>query len=388
MTGPTTWQILNVGDVVPLKTVLGNIYFMGVVTDPNSPNQFAATMEMYGDTAVVTVPILQGPPGVPGQPQFALRFQNDSLLTIPDPDHLPTLTNSDADIGKYWIFAERDELGNPISTSMFVWYGTEYRQMPVGSQGPPGPYPVISPTIIAEPPDSTNGPNGEAHWVEVQGGPARPNWILHTALPRGDQGNPGDALYSAGDVQLADVQPGDILVASADINVQGKRVWRNQKPKILVPNVYTVPEAAFQSYAGITGSDITICTYPIPQQENDFKPIVWGQLKVFGAQLDPTPFLIGARVRLGNPTTGQIIAAGHGNAWGTIDLFPHPSTHSQPNNAITPTNAYARVPKSHTGTQGTLYVQLVNEGFGSLFNFNAEDAQLTVMANPVPALEV
>lgn len=384
MTAPT-WQVLNVGDVVPLKTVLGNIYFMGVVTDPNVPNQFAATMEMYGDTAVVTVPILQGPPGVPGQPMFALRFQNDSLSTIPDPDHLPELTNTQADLGKYWIFAEKDELGNPISTSMFVWYGTEYRQLPVGSQGPPGPYPVISPTIVPEPPGSTNGPNGEQNWVEVQGGPAAPNWILHIARLEGEQGIAGAALSEAGDVQLTDVQPGDVLEASADLNSSGQRIWRNVRPKLLVSNAYTVPEAAFQSYAGLSGSDQVICTYAVPQQLNDWKPIVWGQLRVFGAELDPTPFLIGAVVRLGNPTTGQIVASGHGNAWGTVDLFPHPSNGSNPNAAITPDNATARVSKAHTGTAGTLYVCLVNEGFASLWDFNAEDASLVVLANPVPA---
>jgi hypothetical protein len=384
MTAPT-WQILNVGDVVPLKTVLGNIYFMGVVTDPNVPNQFAATMEMYGDTAVVTVPILQGPPGVPGQPMFALRFQNDTLADVPDPEHLPILTNTAADLGKYWIFAERDELGNVVSTSMFVWYGTEYRQLPVGSQGPPGPYPVISPTIIPEPPGSTNGPNGESDWVEVQGGPAAPNWILHLTKLYGEQGIAGEALGQAGDVLLTDVQPGDVLVAGPNVNPEGQRIWINERPKLLVPSWYTVPESAFSSFAGITGNDVTICTFGVPQQIFDWKPIVWGQLRVFGAQLDPTPFLIGANVRLGHPTTGKIVASGHGNAFGTIDLFPHPSTAATPNDAITPTNSYARVTKAHTGTAGTLYCNLINEGFGSLFNFNADGAALVVGASPVPA---
>ena len=36
----------NIGDLVYLNSVLGNIHIYGVVTDPNSPNQFAATLEI------------------------------------------------------------------------------------------------------------------------------------------------------------------------------------------------------------------------------------------------------------------------------------------------------------------------------------------------------
>lgn len=378
------WSILNVGDHVPLKTVLGNIYFVGIVTDPNSPNQFAATMEMYGDTAVVTVPILQGPPGQPGEPQFALRFQNDTLADVPDPDHLPTLTNTEADLGKYWIFGIEDELGNVISTSMFVWYGHEYRQMPVGSQGPPGPYPVISPLVVAEPPGSHNGPSGEAFWIHTEGGPATPTWTLHGAFPQGIQGDPGEALWQAGDVNLIGAHVGDYLAMSADLDESGHNIWKPVTPQLLIPRWYTIPEAAFSSFAGITGSDITVCTYAVPQQISYWKPIIFGEMRVFGAQLDPTPFLIGVIVRLGNASSGPIVASGHGNAWGTINLSPHPSTAANPNSAMTPDNSFARVPPMHTGTDGTLYVQLQNEGFGSLFDFNSSGSGLTLCASPVP----
>lgn len=380
------WSILNVGDHVPLKTVLGNIYFVGIVTDPNSPNQFAATMEMYGDTAVVTVPILQGPPGLPGEPQFALRFQNDSLADIPDADHLPELTNTEADLGKYWIFAQYDTLGNAISTSMFVWYGLEYRQLPVGSQGPPGPYPVISPFLVREPPGSHNGPNGEENWIHTESGPATPVWTLHAAFPLGPQGDPGESLYQAGDVDMFGAAPGMTLVVSSDQDESGHYIVKPQVTPFLATNWYTVPQGAFSNYAGITGSDIVICTFAVPQQDFDWKPIVFGSLRVFGANIDPTPFLIGANVRLGSPTNGQIVSSGHGNAFGTIDLFPNPATNSNANAAITPTNSLARVSKAHTGSDGTLYVSLINEGFASLFDFNKGGATLLVGAAPVPPL--
>lgn len=378
-----TYQILNVGDVVPLKTVLGNIYFMGVVTDPNVPNQFAATMEMFGDTAIVTVPVLQGPPGDKGDPMFALRFQNDSLDDVPDSEHLPTLTNTEADIGKYWIFKTLDSEGEVIGTTMYVWFGTEYRSMPVGSQGPPGPYPLIRPVIEAEPPGSHNGPNGEQNWITVEGGKESPLWTWHVAFPDGPQGIPGDALWSAGDVDLTGAEVGDILVMSADLNLSGKNIWKPQKPQLLVPQPYTVPESAFQSYVGVTGSSQTVCTFPVPQQTNAWKPWVFGQLRIFGFQLDATPLLLGAEVRLGNPTTGPVVAVGHGNAFGTVTLVPHASTSASPNLAMTPSNSYAKVAAGHTGTAGTLYVNLINEGFASAFDFDPEGAQVDVLALPV-----
>lgn len=184
---------LGVGDTVPLGTILANTHIMGVVTDIDTPDQFAATLEMFGDQGVLTVPVLQGPPGPQGKPQFALRFQND---TTSDPSHLPTdLTNTDADIGKYWIFKSYDNNGNVVGTTMFVWYGTEYRQLPVGSQGPPGPYPIITPRVnlIDE---------SQASYISVSGPSSNPQWVMHLAVPAGPQG-PAASLAQCPDVDLS-----------------------------------------------------------------------------------------------------------------------------------------------------------------------------------------
>ena len=380
-----TYQALSVGDIIPLTTILTNTYFMGIVTDPNVPNQFAATMEMFGDTAVVTVPVLVGPPGKPGEPMFALRFQNDPLTIYPTPQDLPVLTDTDADIGKYWIFATKDGQGNEISSSMYVWYGTEYRQQPVGSQGPPGPYPVIDPLLVQEPPGSHNGPNGESSWVEVAGGIANPTWTLHAAYPQGPQGIAGSMLAQAGDVDLVTnaPQPGDLLQCSNRLNGTGQHIWIPKSVESVVPQPMTVPEAAFQSFVGIAGQTQTVCTFACPVQQFNWKPWVFGQLKIFGLQLSATPMLVGAEVRLGDPTSGTLVAVGHGNAFGTVTLIPHTSSAQAPNAAMSPTNTYAKVPAAHTGNAGTLYVNLLNQGLVGTFDFNPADAQLSVLQLPV-----
>ena len=65
-------------------------------------------------------------------------------------DDLPTnLTNEDVDKGKYWIVREYDEDGNAVSSKAYVWYGTRYEWFPMGSAGPPGPVPIITPTVRA-----------------------------------------------------------------------------------------------------------------------------------------------------------------------------------------------------------------------------------------------
>jgi hypothetical protein len=377
------WQALSVGDVVPLKTVLGNMYFMGVVTDPNVPNQFAATMEMFGDTAVITVPVLQGPPGQKGDPMFALRFQTDGT---PDPDHLPPLTNTEADIGKYWIFADYDVDGiTPISTSMYIWYGTEYRQLPVGSQGPPGPTPIIKPYIVVEPPGSHNGPNGEADWIDVTSGPMYPQWVWHIAFPLGPQGPPGDALSNAADVDMSTPpRAGQALVATDRLTANGKHIWEPSDILDRVPRFYTIPEGAFQHFTGITGQRQTVCTYEVPQQLYDFKLFMLGHMRIFGGSLSVTPLLVGAEIRLGDPVNGQLIAVGQGNAFGTVTLIPHASSNSQPNVAITPDNAVGKIPLAHVAPQGTIFINLINEGFASAFDFNPQDAQVGFLTIPIP----
>src|ERR1700676_2537670 len=98
MSSPTQAEIiqLNIGDTVPINQVMANIILMGIVTDINNPNMFAATMQAFQNQAVLTVPVLQAAQGIPGQLTFALRWQNDNLTV---PSQLPTnLTSLPADL--------------------------------------------------------------------------------------------------------------------------------------------------------------------------------------------------------------------------------------------------------------------------------------------------
>lgn len=499
MTGPTQAEIiqLNIGDTVPIGQVMTNMILMGIVTDINNPNMFAATLQAYQNQAVLTIPVLQGPQGIPGQLTFALRWQNDNLTS---PSQLPTdLTNLPADLGKFWVFGVQDQNGNTIATTMYVWWGTAigFRQLPVGAPGPPGPYPVITPIIIPEIPGSGNGPGGVDSWIAVTGPVSNPNFAFHIAAPQGVAG-PSAALGSSPDVDFTTrtPQPGDILqctnrvtpgspttltalgqatggsltvntyfyvvtatlpngetMPSNEIAVStggstssvilswlapnsgtatgyriyrgtsiggenalvavivggttvtftdtgapttpatppsegvtaGRPIWANVPMPQQFPYFYTIPESAFQSQAGITGATpITVSTFNVPPVNWPWKPYVNGQCQVFGANLSFTPLLVGMQVLLGSPTNGTLVARGFADASGYVTFIPHTSNATNPSNAITPQNSYALVPANHTGTQGTLYFQVLNIGMAGVFDFNSPNADGSVLQLPVP----
>lgn len=369
MTGP------NIGDSVFLKQLLLNAKIYGVVTDPNNPNLFSATMEIFQDDGVITVPALVGPAGPAGQPQFALRLQTDDINA---PSDLPLdLTNSEADIGKYWILiAGYDDNGNPLGTNAYIWFGASYRTMPIGSQGPPGPYPVITPNVILIDPNETS-------YIAASGTQANPSWTLYLAVPEGPQGPAAD-ISQAPDVDMGDGPGvGQVLGFNGKYNASGVPVWQPLDVGTIFPSFYTVPESGFQSYSGISNSKQTVCTFSVPPQLFPWKPYVHGHLSLQGFAIwSLTPQRISAEVRLGNPTTGQIVATGYAHPDGSMLLTPHTSSSSAPSTGITPSNDIAYVPANHTGSVGTLYVNLVNQG-PTVFDFDASNSQMSALLIPV-----
>lgn len=363
-------QMLSVGDTVPLGSILANVHLLGVATDPTTPNMFAATLEMFGDQGVLTVPVLQGPQGPQGSPQFALMFQNDSLAA---PSDLPdNLTDTSADIGKYWIFANTDSNGNVVSTSAYIWYGTEYRELPMGSQGPPGPYPVITPVVDLIDSDLNS-------FVTVSGPTSNPQWQLNLAVPTGPQG-PASALAQCPDVNLSTPPTvGQVLGFNGAYTSGGAPIFQPMDIGDIMPRPYTIPESAFQSYSGITGGSQTICTWQAPTQQWAWQPWITGQIDITGIDLSFTP-LLSVEVRIGDPGSGPIVAYGNANTSGSITIVPHTSSKGAPSTAMSPTNGYAQ---TAAGANTTVYVNLLNTGLATAYSFAPANAQLGMLALPV-----
>jgi hypothetical protein len=493
---------LNIGDTVPLGQAMVNLIVMGLVTDINNPNMFAIKPQAFQKQAVLEADGLQGIQGIPGQLTFALRWQNDNLI---QPSQLPTtLTNLPRDVGKFWIFGVTDQNGNTVATIMYVWWGTVigFRSLPVGTPGPVGRYPLITPNVVLQIPGSGLGPNGADSWVAVTGPVSNPVYTYNIASPLGPTGPPSPlATWPDVDFVSHPPVPGDVLVCSsssvpdaptglgilphntggtlaagiyfyvvtaympngqetlpsnevttdtmtgntntvdlfwnsvpagvqpvgykvyrgtsigaqnrlvatiansaatsftdtgaattagippfAGAPVAGRSIWRAVTPNPIFPAFYTVPESSFTALFGIDGSNQTIATFAVPPQPYPWKPLVFGQMQIFGLNFSLNPFLVGAEVLLGDPDQkkGIQVAQGFGNDEGYVTLLPQPSTPDAPSAAITSDNKFAYVPANHVGTAGTLYCNLVNQGMFGLFDFNKANSGLAVVTIPVP----
>jgi hypothetical protein len=188
-----------------LASFLVGTYLFGSVIPPDTEAPFAGTYEIYGDIGAMVFPAIQGQTGPPGPSAFALRLVPDT--TVDTPAELPqTLTNTVADIGKFWLMDDVAANGDIIGASAYVWYGKSWRRVMLGTPGPPGPCPIITPSVDVIPPDqnSTIDPIG--------GTPLEPTWHMNLAVPLGPPGLAA-ALATAPDVDFVTnpPQPGDVL---------------------------------------------------------------------------------------------------------------------------------------------------------------------------------
>lgn len=360
---------LPLGQLVYVCNVNANILVYAVITDGSTPNLNTISMQINGDQATAIIPGLQGPPGPAGAPLLGLQPQPDIFTS---PSQLPQDLNED-NFGDYWVIIQYDQNNNAISSTAYVWWNTFYRVVPIGTQGPIGPYPIITPQVILIDPDETS-------YVLNVGTISNPSWTFYLAVP---QGPPGPSATIAGCPDVKEVPPptpGQVLGFNGAYN-QGLPVYQPMTLGTMNPLPYTVPESAFQTYKGISTQTQTVCTFTIPANPWPWKPIVLGQLEVFGVNLSLNPLLVGAEVLLNSPDNGQLLAVGYGNAFGgAVTIVPQTSDSSNTNTAMTPQNSTALVPAGQTVT---IYVNLVNHGMAGVYDFNAENAQLFIMAVPV-----
>jgi hypothetical protein len=338
---------------------------------------FAASMELQGDTGVVTMPVLVGKQGPAGQPCFALRLQAD--MSVNDVSELPQhLTNNEVDIGKYYVLDDLDAAGHVIGSSAYVWFGRAWRRLQMGTPGPPGPIPIITPSV------ELVDPNTNVSTIETSGSSYEPSWHLKLAVPQGPPG-PSATINSAPDTdfQTRVPQPGDVLGFLGQYTQGGDPLWIPVSISALIPAPFSVPESSFTNYQG-GAANAKIGQFAIPPQAFPWTPVVWGHFKASGIELDSDPLLIGCEVRLGDPQAGTLIGRGFGNSSGEINIMPHYSNPNDNSAALAPGNGRAVVPANHKNpAQGTLYVHLSSDGAAGLYAFNRKNAQLFVMVVPV-----
>jgi hypothetical protein len=366
---------LPIGSKQYLGSFDTTVHAFGTISDLDTPDMVEFSIEGFGPNAVLDVSAIQGDPGPPGNNAPLGKRQ---FPTLDSTDDLPlNLTDDPVDIGKFWIIRVFDGDANEIGSNWAMWNGTDYEIYKEGMPGQVGPVPKVTPvfrlvTAADTAPWSTTD-QGNGYRITKTGSDASPTWTIEVnrEIIRGPAGS-GSAwsLYTVGGEAVGDFPRW---------NGTG---YAPAVPSIVVPKMFTYPEGHFTSIALAIGTRVTIGTALIPPIDHDVVPWVTGHFRLTGIEADTTPFIIGVEVRLGS-ATGTVVARGYGNITGYVNLSPHASTASTPNDAITPDNGRAVIPANSTGAPATLYVNAYNDGAAGLYSFDAAGAQLAVQAIPV-----
>lgn len=358
----------NLGDLVPLGQALMNFTWWGYVTDIDTPTGVWATMEAVGDEAFVTMDVLQGPRGFKGD--------NAPLVEILwDPDI--EVVN---DLEKYddWGPAQKNK-GFWIGDLVYIFDGAgNWIPKRPGPAGPQGKTPIISVEMSDDMLTWAEQQNGLKPSVDIGGLPENPTITLQPV-----QGPPGPTGPSGPIRQAADYsESGEPADKAQLLYDRGLHKWKATNPLYTLPRFFTVPEGAFTNFSGVATRQ-QIGSFQIPAMPFDYVIKVGGHIRAIGLEVDTDPLIIGAEVRLGDPTAGQLIGRGFGNISTWTTFTPHYSTAAAPMDAVTPDGTIGRVPKNTQGAASTIYVNLYNDGLFGIYNFNKAGAQLDLMLIPV-----
>jgi hypothetical protein len=347
---------------VYLGSTLNRTHWWGIVSDIATPALMTATMEMVGPDAAITMDVLKGDQGPKGDPADIVKMQWQDDFTDVAQIPVNTLTSELADIGKAWW------IGNLV----YQWTGTSLQAKAMGTAGPPGPVPNITPAINLLDPDGTT-----ASSIVVSGDPANPGWLFNLKCPRGPQGLSG-SLRGASDYDNT------IAPDIADVITWNGTKYQPEPLSALLPRVYSIPEGAFNSFSGVASIQ-NIAHIAIPPQPWPWIPLVFGHIKSIGLELTTDPLTLGSAAFLGadGNAGGVLISRGFGNITSFANLSPHFSQPGATMTAVVPGNGIAVVPANHTGAQGDIYIDLWNEGALGAYSYNNKDSQALVFVMPV-----
>ncbi|MCV7174943.1 hypothetical protein [Mycolicibacterium sphagni] len=260
-----------IGTILNLATALVRVKLTAEKTMPDTPDLYGAGFDVLtgGD---LDLSQLKGKTGPEGAVVFPLRPQDDN--TVNTIDDLPKdLTNTQADVGKYWLLDTLDDDGNVIWQSAWVWYGTDYREISMGVQGPPGAVPDIDLNV------HTIDPATGSSYMTTDGPTLTPQWDMYLAQPRGPVGDPRNLMqFPDFDGSAASPDSGDLLImANGEYNLAGEPLFEARSILSLDPQPRSVPQSAFNTYSGVS-QQAAIGSFELPDQEFDWTPIVWGHL--------------------------------------------------------------------------------------------------------------
>lgn len=382
-------QPLPIGSLVYLASYLIRMKLSAETTGPDTPNLYSADLKVMGDQGDMNLDPLVGPRGFAGQHHFPLREMevNEYGDLVNSQADLPkNLTNTPSDIGKYWLLDELDTYGNIVGEFAWIWWGTSWRKHMMGEYGVPGKVADITPEVALIQPQAPPTYPDTTSWMDTSGTTVEPTWVFNLAVPEGEPGPVGYMFdFPDWDTSTAPTN-GDLVGSTGDYTEGGFPIWKPLSISQYLPGPWSMPEASFSAYTGVS-QQAAIGSFVVPPQPHPWTPVVWGHLGAGGLTLTANPLMIGAEVLLGDPKNGLLISRGLGNTLGEVNVMPHYSRSDisgHTTDVITPTNQRALVPANHTNpAQGTVYINLWNDGALGIYSFQPKNAQLFIMAVPI-----
>jgi hypothetical protein len=238
------------GDIVPLGQMLVNQTWFGYATDIDSPTGVRATMEQWGDEAIVTMDVLIGPRGFKGDDGTIVKIKWDTdIVEVGD---LPL----DGDAAGFDI-----NDGVWIGDLVYIWAGVGIGWIPKrpGPAGPRGATPHFDWSV--ETLTWEDQVDGEEPSITPAGTDLNPQ--LHIKVP---QGPPGPIGLSGPIRTSVDYHEGEDGPSNLDVitwnNTIGK--YEPQSVNLRVPRFFSVPEGAFTNFSGVAQRQ-QIMSFPVPR---------------------------------------------------------------------------------------------------------------------------
>lgn len=348
--------------------------FFAMPRNADDPKRIEGTLTLVGSEGVLTLDMLVGPQGNPGEPSPIIRPQWGS--SVSDVGDLPDVSTLDeSDDGRAWY----------IEGQWHVYSDTvnDYHVIEGSIPGPAGVTPDIS--VSAEMIDPGEGTvYGPIEVVET-GTTTSPNFHLKIPGIRGPDG-PAAAIRVATDYDDTDPpENGATLIWDDDAEK-----WKPGQPTLFAPKKYTIPHTMFTDYNGSAGRQL-LASLTIEPQDYDFYPDVLGHIRVQRGFLSSAQLEAEVRCGIAGASTGEAEPlVGLAPYDPTVALFdsvsilhilPHYSDTANPGRAAAPDSDEGRC---MAGTAYTFYVFGHRRGGSGSWIFTASTtAQLRINLEPV-----
>lgn len=347
------------GDPVAELHPVVKIY--AVDDDDGLPLRQAAFMMTPAEGAIELPRGKKGDKGDKGDPARPFNFQGSASTAT-----IAALVYGTPEAGFAWR--------NTETNGLHYWNGDHWIVFAdaFGTAGPPGPVAAIADFDVEY-------VDEEADFESWISGPAG-DQTLHLRIP--ERPGPTGPTGPTASISTASDYDATITATTGSVLTKlGNGKWG--AGSAVKSRMYSIPEASFTGTGLQLDSGVELLAeLPLDAVNHSSFLHVTGHFRV--KQFSTASILI--EVRVGNATTGDLIARGLTNPGAgdqIIEVLPHFSAGTGSSVNTSPASYRGVVPANHTGAAGTVFVTARRNGGVGTWQINAADAQIAILRNPV-----